>query len=189
MERFQNTIKFGFSHVLCCQSVQALNEEFSSCFIWMVITETSHIQAGLGYNHKDMSSLAWLICYFVASFCFMSSYFTLAFGFNFSSAKTKQCWYAIICFWANQWHCVVLSRVNVSLAYQFECDIIRIVIFSIIQHKFCQIELTISSPKAHQNPPTPTTMTAAKKNINCQNNVIMFMPCPVRIIFLLLKTK
>ncbi len=57
----------------------------------MFITGTSRIQAGLGYNHKDMSSLEWLICYFVVSFCFMSSYVTLAFGFNFSSAKTKQC--------------------------------------------------------------------------------------------------
>ncbi len=35
----------------------------------------------------------------------------------------------------------------------------------------CQIGLTISSPKAHQNPPTSTK---ASQNFNCLNNVIWF---------------
>lgn len=82
---------FDFSQALWCQSVQTLNVEFLFfsififfCTISMVIAGTSLIQAGLGYNNKDKSSLEWLICLLLL---LLPSFFTF-FGLNFSTAKT-----------------------------------------------------------------------------------------------------
>lgn len=88
IKRIHNTMPFDFSQALWCQSVQTLNVEFFFlflniffCTIWMVIAGTSLIQAGLGYNNKDKSSLEWLICLLLfllpSFFTFLGSTFPL----------------------------------------------------------------------------------------------------------------
>lgn len=56
--------------------------------IYLVISGTFLIQAGLGYNNKDKYSLEWPICLLLFLFAFCLPFFTFVFGHNFSTAKT-----------------------------------------------------------------------------------------------------